>query len=116
MIDAFTFYFYFCQRIMQNYQGCLLAVDSPWMLKLSEISGLSSHLNSRLLRSGLLSRGRIDLLTFKEENYGRKKVLTGHFNSPKSLYLLIFSSTWARSEGIGFLAVISDSQLCDLYS
>ena len=68
--------------------------------------------------SGSFSNFFIDLLTFREENYGRKKALLcdGGLNSTFSLYFLIFSSTNALSDGIGFLAVSSDSQLCDLSS
>lgn len=69
--DAYKFYLIFVKelcRIKQKCQAWRFAVDSPWMLKLKEMSGLSSHLNSRLLRSGLLSKGRIDLLTFRDEN------------------------------------------------
>lgn len=46
------------------------------MLKLRERSGLSSYLNSRLLRSGLLSPIFLkDLLTFKEDSLMLKKLL-----------------------------------------
>jgi hypothetical protein len=50
-----------------------LCDDYPWMLKLSDRSGLSSHLNSRLLRSGLLSPSFLtDLLTLREDSLMKK--------------------------------------------
>ena len=69
--------------------------DSPWMLKLRERSGLSSYLNSRLLRSGLFSPIFLkDLLTFKEDSLMLKKLLLCGLTGPESLrYRLIFYST-----------------------